>query len=168
MQLGDLIEYQDSRYVVRRHHKSAKTFTVEAGDGRTITIPDSDDVKILGNTLTDWCILAATSTRVRKAPFWVVTEAPTNSIRGKLLTNMVDWVRSGGSIFLSPSLDLTVGDTITIQGYLYPEEKMLVGSVALRIPASFSTLAEKVRKATVEPEEPETVYSRFMRDTSDF
>lgn len=159
MDVGDLIEWQETRLFVRKLMPDTQMVLAVAADG-SIKGLAMEDCRVVCSPVTQW-------------PFVVVkTKKPIVSLERHYLTRrsevyapLVDYVqpepRQSGSIFFNPELKLAFGVVLTA--------KLEDGSMArIDIPQNFGTAAQKVAR-TRQPEQPEewTAYDRLLGNDFD-
>jgi hypothetical protein len=163
VKLGDLVRYDNDFWVVIRFDPMrTRTALLLRRNGSNREIPHAEPVEVLANPSQDWPFVAAPL-----KPQWgpvVALQNPTLA-GARTLELYQDWLpsepaRSGGSLFLNPSLNLRHGD------YLLAEHGNGQRS-RIVIPAGFGTVRQKqareAAKTKPKPEEP-TAYTRLLED----
>jgi len=164
MKRGDLVDYQGSHWIVQVYDaRRTKLALLLKADGTTEEVPHDLDLPIVGNPSQEWPFVT-----VPEKPRWGrvanVSVVTTRGLRG--LVPFADWmlsdpVRSGGSLFLRPGLNLRTGDILQVAF-----EK---GVTNVPITPSFGTVSvRQARAVTRKPVRPATVYDRLTSDDEDF
>jgi len=167
MKRGDLVLYEGSHWVVQLYDaKRLRVALLLKADGTTQEVPhnlDQDEtvLKVIGNPPTEWPFIT-----VPEKPRWgqVTTVSRVERSGLKPLEPFADWIlsdplRSGGSLFLRPTLGLRMGDIIQVAF-------TKAGSVVnVQITAGFGTVAARQARATVpKPARPSTTYDRLLNE----
>jgi len=160
---GDLFEFEGLRCIVERIDRNTRLAVLRrCQDGKSISVPDDLDVKVLANPMAEWSTL--TSPLKRKSGPLISIERPiTGRVKPQILTQWVDWVpadpaQEGGSLFFAPHVRLRVGD------FLLGTHKSGM-QVRIIIPATFGTVTQKTsRSAPRKLKKEATIYDRMLQD----
>jgi hypothetical protein len=157
---GDLIEYGDRRWLVGLRHRETRTYTIYSARGSGAEIEDDADkigsCKVICNPSQEWPLLSL------KSRNWGPISMVSVPGYGRQLEVMVDWVpgnpgRDGGNVFMNPSLGLRVGDTVSIA---YASGR----ATRYTVPFFFSTVPQKIARATEKPHEPKTIFDHMLEE----
>jgi len=161
MNVGDLIEWQGKRWLVRKIDQSTETAFVVANDGQD-TVVDSDadkrgECRVVCNPPRDWPFVVLT----RRGRVLDVSRA---TPRGAVpLIRFVDWVKAddlqlGGSVFINPDLRLMYPDRLIVTDAGGPTS-------SVEIPRNFCSVKDKPPPRPSRSErEPKSIYDHFFDD----
>lgn len=166
MRIGDLIEWEKKRWIVRALERSTRTVIISDSDARSEVIPDDLDKRkpeecaLIANPADDWPLVAV----VMKPKFGRLLKLvhPVMGREPRQLVPFEDWVvadaaQTGGAIFFNPILGLRLGD-ILVATY----ER---GTSRVTIPREFLSTREKITRANTPAEPPKvSVYDRLRRN----
>lgn len=167
MKAGDLIEWENARWLVHKVERATKSVIIISSLGQRDFIPqDLDETepancKIVCNPATDWPFVTLNPSH-KFGKLLTVKHPGTGPTGEGLLIPFCDWIRidpfqSGGPLFLNPELRLGFGHTL-----LFVFEH---GQISFRIPKGFGTSAQRVaRAATDEEPSPRTSFDRLLDD----
>ncbi len=160
MNVGDLVEYKEVRYVVARLETVARVVQLRNFAQQKIEVADDDkEVRVIAQPST-W-------------PFAVAPMRPTDRTIEKIfmtragvtseLTPLIEWVpsdrnRPGGPIFFNPNLGIKVGDTLIAQH---------ATGVRSRIPVTLEYGSAKTRQVRSTPTPSLSVYDRLITETDE-
>ena len=159
MKLNDLVQYQDSRWIVR--HMGDQEATLQDNQGKNVVVQvASPDCVVVANPPEEWPFLI-----VRDHPKGKRITAITRTVNKARvwLTPYVDWVpseptRPGGSIFFSPALGLLPAETLLINW-------AAAHATSVQVPTHFGTLADKAAKAAIADKPKDAnIYDRLLED----
>jgi len=167
MKVGDLVEWQERRWLAVVQDRQARLTTLLGEDGTRVGVPSRLDqgvnrvCRVIDNPSENWpTILHKTKRRLGKLLAVQRSErlgAAVNNLRP-----FYDWILSdperegGGPIFFSPALGLNSGEVL-----LALFEK---GTDKIVIPVSFGTTRERASRANEAAKEPLTIYDRLLDD----
>lgn len=157
--LGDLVEYDQSRWVVAYRNNLAKTVTLSQGERSTdFEVACDDPALTYIDTPKNWPFITG-KTRPGYGHLVSIERS------GEVLRPLIDWVpsnfkRPGGPVFFNPSIRLRVGEVLVAIHANGTRVRMSVTS-------NFKTVADKTRKAA-EVKKPPTVYDHLVSDSDIF
>lgn len=164
MKLGDLVEFEEQRWVVRRIDTAHATLLDAKGQTRDVA-HDSDltgGCKVLANPATEWPCLTVRDNP--KGMFLVGLARPQG--RGHTaLQQYVDWVpsdpaRAGGTLFINPALGVQPAEVLLVQW-------KKGATTPLKVPVHFGTVGQRVARAERKKPAEVTVYDRLLDDRFD-
>ena len=160
MDIGDIVSYENARWVVLSRDRGYRTCALSAWDGRRIDVSDTLD--------TGASPVLVVVHRPGTWPFVAVPMRPKSGRivevyrEGLLLEPFEDWVPSGmfsvgGPLFFNPTLRLRPGESLVLV-----HEKGSRSRVILT--RSFGTAIHKKKRAAGpwRPHRPKTAYDRLM------
>jgi hypothetical protein len=169
MKVGDLLEYETRRWLVRKVEKRQHVAVIE-GESGVRTIPDDFESQkdsgctYIANPVSDWPTIAVP---IRRGSGPILSfEQPRLNRRTLVFHRWIDWVpadpgQEGGSVFFNPDLHLKIGD------FLLAKHKS--GAVnRVTVPVAFGTVNQ--RKARLAPKtrtDSPTVYDRLLDEDED-
>ena len=170
MKLGDLVEFEGQRWVVRRVDTVQATLLDAKGQTRDVAhdLDLTGGCKVLANPATEWpCLTVRDNPKGMflvglARPKWVSSTRPSGHTA---LQQYVDWVpsdpaRAGGTLFINPEL------------HVQPAEVLLVqwkkgATTPLKVPVHFGTVSQRVARAERKKPAEVTVYDRLLDDRFD-
>jgi len=160
MDIGDIVSYQGTRWIVLSRDRDYQTCALSSWDGRRIDIPDRPGSEAPPGV--------EVVHRPREWPFVALPTRPksgrvTEVYRdGLLLEPLGDWVPSsmfgaGGSIFFDPLLRLRPGEVLILVHERGPRSRVIINR-------SFGTAGYKKQRAAEpwKPPRPKTAFDRLM------
>lgn len=162
MKLGDLVQYQDQPWVVRRCVPPT-AILLDAG-GHNIEIPCEDPAcQVIANPSTEWPFLI-----VRDNPRGGVLKGLTRvvSVRSRVtLERFHEWVpsdpaRSGGSIFINPTVRLFPAEVLLVHWSNGPD-------TSVKVPVHFATVTQRVARQQLKRPPEVTVFDHLLVDRFD-
>ena len=156
---GDIVEYMGKRWVVGFYKPEIKSFLLYDSISATLEVPDDAKHTVICNPAKEWPFVSIKELgQVSK----IIVPVPRGTLE---LAYLEHWVtnspdKRGGSVFLEPSLKLKLGDTLNIT---YASGKISRAS----IPRLFSTVAQRVARATAKPKEPKTAFDHLIGNDDD-
>ncbi len=166
MKVGEVVEYNGSRWRVSTANRSLRLNHLERPEGSTVEVPDDLDtnpredcpvLKVLFHPAKDWHVVVA--------PIRPKSGAVLQLKRGgRTLVMMEEWVpgdfrRPGGSLFLNPSLNVRHGEV------LVAEHKD--GSLSrIYVTGNCGSVSYRKKRATQPPQvkQPSTALDRLLRN----
>jgi hypothetical protein len=147
MNLGTLVKHEGHVWRVYKVDKHVKTVTLIRWGGALLEIADDDPGASVVADPSEWPVVTV---RVRPNAGPLVTLSLTRGRRLRQLEPFVDWVpsdmgRPGGSIFVSPALNLRIGEVLIA-------EYKTGASARIVITKRFGTMAERKQQALGVPE----------------
>jgi len=157
MELGDLIDYEDRRWFIRKVSDATNSATAVSASGELAVIPFEAPHQVVAATRA-WPFVVA-----KKSPFILVIERHHLRRRSEDLQPLVDWVQpepgqTNGSVFFNPGLRLKFGDVLIakLRGG---------GTVRITIPRNFGTMAQRLAKAPKKVvKEDRTAFDRLLEE----
>jgi hypothetical protein len=147
MDIGDLIQYKDQRWMVISFERETRLMTLYSLKGSKCEIPRDydkthrDELKVLANPSKQWKLLTAKVRTIGAGPFVRIVDPAPMGQKERSLVPMVDWVpsdlgRSGGSFFVNPEVNLLPG-TVLIATHKNGT------AVRIQVPKTFGTMAQR-------------------------
>jgi hypothetical protein len=166
MELGDLVQYQEQRWLVVRFERETRLMTLQNWVGSNVELPREFDqtnpegLQVVANPMSKWPMLISQVKSVSAGPFVRIYDPRPNGERERDLEPMVDWVpsdlgRSGGSFFVNPKARLLPGD-------------LLLGThkngsvVRILVPKTFGTVTQRQAMA-IKAKPVVRPYTRFRK-----
>ena len=159
MEVGDVVEYQASRWRVYKADRQVRTLTLRREDGFLEEVEDDHpDLK-----------------RLFSPSKWPFVTAPLHPSAGRIskvyrprgldlneLRPLVDWVlsdpvRPGGAIFMSPRLRLSRGDTLLIEHVSGKRTRVVISE-------GFGSMELRRKRKEKAVEEPRTLGDSLVED----
>lgn len=164
MKLGDLVEFEDEPWIVRRISAAQATLLDAKGQTRDVAadLDLTGGCKVWANPATEWPCLTVKDNP--KGMFLTGLTRP-NTRGPTVLQPYVDWVpsdpaRAGGVIFLNPALEIRPAEVLLVQW-----KKGAVTPV--KVPVHFGTVGQRVARAERKKPAEVTVYDRLLDDRFD-
>jgi len=175
MELGDLVQYQDKRWLVTSYDRVARLMTLYSLDGSKIELPREFDrthtaeLGVVANPPKQWPMLTAPF-KSGAGPFVrLVVPGPPGRDSERVLEPWVDWVpsdfaREGGSFFVRPEVRL-------LPGMLLLATHRSGSLIRIVVPKTFGTVAHRVavskaRAPAARPSE-QNRFTRLFNDDDD-
>ena len=157
MIVGDLLDWHDKRWLVRKIDPQTQTAYLESQDLETAYCFAEEKIRVICNPVLEWPVvtiphkLQGRLLKVERASF------PQNVP----LVRFVDWVKMdelqiGGSLFLSPALKLGYRDRLVA---VYEK-----GRLPIEIPRLYSPVAAKLPAPVAAPHGPPTLFDHLLDD----
>lgn len=118
MKIGDVVQYDGSRWKVLSHSRELRLFTLMNLEGSKVEVPDDSDkgekpaIAVLYNPADSWPFAIAKMSP-RSGPIVEIKRG------ARVMSPLVDWVpsdfiRPGGALFFSPYLRLKTGEILVV------------------------------------------------------
>lgn len=163
IQIGDLVEYQNERWLVGQRNTGVRTVTLRKLDGTSTEVANDDPTaRVVANLPTAWPFITVAR---KNAPIDQVTI--TRGGRTSALTPMVAWVpadplHNGGVLYFHPRLNLRHGEVLVAR---HANGAM----TRINVTPSYGTVQRKLAIDVLkrDPPPPETRYDRLLQDDDD-
>jgi hypothetical protein len=167
MKLGDLVLYNDQPWIVSRYDpKRTRTAVLLASSGVQEEVAHDLDVsggvQVLANPGNNWPFITV--------PAKVGYSVAALTYQGRTLAHVSEWVtsdplRSGGPVFLNPSIGLRYGDLFLVS-YRGVRDPRKVVSVRVNVPRDFGTVRQRQTRAEAARPKPEdrNAFTRLLSE----
>lgn len=163
LQIGDLVEYMSSRWLVSQQHRGVRTVVLRQLDGKAQEVANDDSAcKVIANLPTQWPFITIPK---KSSPIASITVA--RGVRVFSLKPMEAWVpadplHNGGVLYFNPRLNLRQGEVLVA--------RHANGALTrVNVTASYGTAQRKllIDEAKRAPEAPQTRYDHLLMDEDD-
>lgn len=165
MRLGDLVQYHDRYWVVRRYDpKRTRSATLLAEEGATMEVPYDHDalggLVVLANPGQDWPFITLPAKNGYLISAIVFRGVPIPPVTGWVAS---DPTRSGGPVFLAPDARLRYGEALLIH---YKGVGRPAVTKRVDIPRDFGTVRQRVNRVEAARPVPEekNAFTRLLAD----
>lgn len=163
MRIGDLIEYEGSRWVIVSYDKLVRVgLALDAAGARREVADDAEGLVVVGNPASDWPTIMA-PLKLGAGPFVKLSQPGLPGQPERVLEPWTQWiqsdpVRDGGSLFIHPSVRLLNGEVLLAQHRNGTVVRLLV-------PRNFGTVAQRqARVVKPVPPEPMNRFNHILDD----
>ena len=152
MKPGDLLECPDGRRLfVDWYNRQANVFIVYVDQNHKLEIPASYVCTVIANITSNWPYVLSPKIKTKGA-VGITASIPA---RGQTLKVFADCVVYGGALYLSPSLQLRLGETVQITYASGP-------ALALPITASFGSRGQREARIKAKAQAPKSFFDKLM------
>lgn len=174
MEIGDIVEYENARWLAVGAQRLVKTIVLERTDGRRVEVPDTLDkddpkaLRVVAQPKTKWALLTA-PTRSGAGPFVKILLPPMVGQRKTMeLELLIDWApsdtgREGGPFFVRPGTGI-------LPGMILLAHHRSGAVVRVQVPKTFGTVSHKtaLKAAKTQPKKADRDrFNRILRDDDD-
>lgn len=162
IQIGDLVEYRDARWLVSQRHPGVRTVVLRQINGTSEEIPnDTPECKVIANLPTQWPYITIPKKTSQITSITIVREKVLE------LAPMKAWVpadplHNGGVLYFHPNLRLRQGEVLVAR-------HANGGVTRINVTKSYGTAQQKMeaRESRRPAPEPQTRYDLLMAEDDD-
>jgi hypothetical protein len=163
IQIGDLVKYQNSHWLVSQRHRGVRTVILRQLDGTAREVANDDpSCEVLAHLPTQWPFIT-----IPKKASAIESITVTRDSRNLLLKPMQAWVpadplHNGGVLYFNPKINLRQGEVLVarhVNGTL----------TRVNVTASYGTAQRKllIEEAKKPGEAPQTRYDHLLMEDDD-